>query len=184
MFKMKVISGVVIASAVLSMGAMSTMTAFAAESDIEAESKITATIKGGGMSLDLTAIDALTVDLGDLVIGDAIPEKTIPSFLTVKDLSGGDGWVVTVNATNFNDTKDNIKNTITMTNTYDSKAWTPVAITDAAANAVGGLSKNADQTVSGKVTSAWGVSPEDGKSFVSNLQWTLTADTTGANSGN
>lgn len=183
MLKSKIISGVLAASTVMSMGAATAVTAFAdSPAPTSANSEVSANIQSGGLSFKIDSLQALDVNLGTLSINDEIPDVDVPEYLEVTDRTGANGWLINVSATNFDETKDTIRNTITLTNAQDVES-DAVVISDAAQLAVSGPSLRDPQKIKGVVASEWGVSPEN-KGFNSELLWTLTPNVAEASTGN
>lgn len=152
--------GLFLSAAVLAPMTISSISAFAAETDT-AESKVLAEVVSGGM--ELVAKDA---NFGALTIGIEPGKVEVPKLLTVTDHTGGAGFSINVKATNYADTEK--------TMTTSAHISRDVALTDTASEIVTGESKLAPQTFDGEISGSWGVAPKAGE-FTQNLLWTMTA---------
>lgn len=173
MIKSKLLTGTVLAGAVLGMSGVlaSAPTVLAADANATANTSVTANIVSGGLKLEIegngSGVDAKDAFLGDLTIGEAIPDATVTGLTNVTDHTGANGWNLTVKADNY----DSTKNTLAVKLKVGAEAQASITGNDI--SVADGESKLAEQTSDGVFSATWGAIPEQGD-YTSNLTWTLS----------
>lgn len=155
------LKGLFMSAAILAPMAIAPMGVFADEAPATSNSKVMAEVVSGGLT-----ISAKDVDFGKVTIGTTPEAKTVADLLTVHDLTGGNGFEVSVKAENYADTKD--------TMLTKAKLESETNLTDASGLVQTGESMLAEQTFGGTVSGEWGATPKAG-AFSQDLVWTATA---------
>lgn len=146
---------------------LQTVTAFADEPATNDDSKVTAAVGNGGMTVNIIGNDFEGKDahFGILTIGDDIPDVIVPGLIDVLDHSGGDGWSLAVKNLSYTDDE-----------TLNVKLETETAFVDLTSNdelVATGVSRLAPSTGDGVFSATWGHTPSS-TYFHNVLEWTLT----------
>lgn len=125
-------------------------------------SKVTGSVKAGQSELEVQ-----DVDFGPLKIGQTTGmQKVTKDYIRVLDLSGGDGWDLSVEQLNYEKHKDNVITSMKMGADYKP-------FITSATHVMRGESRNENQFFDGDLKLDWGTNPRADK-YQADLKWTLT----------
>lgn len=182
MLKNKIITGVMLSSSVLSMAATS-LTAFAGENEAGDTSQVTATIKNGGMDLqingnadgnDVDGANLTDIFLGEYEVADDLKPVEINNIAEVTDHTGGLGWTLSARITNFADTEETITNELRVGHELGGIEENFYPLNDVDTVFTSGLGQVDTYSLHGTLAPSWGINPQVGD-YVQNVAWTLSA---------